>query len=222
MLARVLLLLICWSIVAEQSVAQQNLTWSGRWNNRKFGTSGPLKCVASRTAAGQWKATFTGTFQGDPFEYETDFEAKSARQGFQLIGKYRIDGHQYQWTGAMTGTQLRGQYRNNVGYNGEFVLSGKNRMPSNVKATSPKGPTTNDASYIVPYDVTWDPVIQDGERMLFLGNSYMANEGGHSKLLCKSLITETVRGADGSIDCLRKAIEIDAPSNRSAKDRGRV
>ena len=36
-------------------------------------------------------------------------------------------------------------------------------------------------------DSAWDPVIADGERMLFIGNSYMANEGGVFNYLQKAL-----------------------------------
>ncbi|MCA9114644.1 MAG: hypothetical protein KDA79_06125 [Planctomycetaceae bacterium] len=98
------------------------MTWEGTWNNKKYGTSGPLKCVATETKKGQWSGTFTGTFKGDPFKYEATFRSRKARGGQALAGTATIRGHQYQWTGSMKDGTLSGKYRNNVGYYGEFVL----------------------------------------------------------------------------------------------------
>ena len=97
-------------------------TWEGTWNNKKYGTSGPLKCVASETRKGTWTAVFTGTFKGDPFKYEATFRSRKARGGQALAGTATIRGHQYQWTGSMRGSMLNGKYRNNAGYYGEFIL----------------------------------------------------------------------------------------------------
>ncbi len=98
-------------------------TWEGTWNNRKYGTKGPLKCVASEIKPGEWKGKFTGTFQGDPFDYEATFTAKQGRnEQLDLAGKATIRGHRYEWTGLIKGTALRGKYTSSVGYFGEFVL----------------------------------------------------------------------------------------------------
>lgn len=99
-------------------------TWEGTWNNRKYGTKGPLKCVASETKPGRWEATFTGLFQGDPFKYKATFLAKKGR-GTQLAlsGNATIRGHKYQWKGQMKGKGLRGDYDSSVGYNGQFILT---------------------------------------------------------------------------------------------------
>ena len=101
-------------------------TWEGKWNNRKYGTSGPLKCVASEVKPGQWKAVFTGKFQGDPFEYTAEFQSRPSRPSLlKLSGKATIRGHRYQWTGQMGQSGLNGKYDSSVGYNGEFVLKEK-------------------------------------------------------------------------------------------------
>ena len=157
--------------------AQESRTWTGKWNNRKFGTSGPLQCVAKESEPGRWQATFTGTFQGDPFEYQAMFESKASSRGLLVGGNSTIRGHKYDWTGVMNDRQLRGQYRNNVGYNGEFVLSavGSRSNPSGQPSVDP-----------IP-EIRWDPLIQDGESLLFVGNSFMANEGGVRNYLVKAL-----------------------------------
>ncbi|OYW18288.1 MAG: hypothetical protein B7Z55_10890 [Planctomycetales bacterium 12-60-4] len=103
--------------------ADEEKTWEGRWNNRKFNTSGPLKCVAKETEAGKWKATFSGTFMGDPFTYDVEFESKAGRAQTDLGGKAVIRGDEYEWSGFIKGKQLNGRYRSGIGYFGEFVLT---------------------------------------------------------------------------------------------------
>jgi hypothetical protein len=98
-------------------------TWEGTWNNKKFGTKGPLKCVATEDDKGVFKATFTGKFMGDPFKYEATFESKKkGRNQRTLSGKSVIRGHDYKWTGEMKGKSLKGKYTSSVGYFGTFVL----------------------------------------------------------------------------------------------------
>jgi len=99
-------------------------TWEGTWNNRKFGTKGSLKCVATEDDKGVFKAVFTGKFMGDPFKYEATFQSKKtkSRNERTLSGKAVIRGHDYQWTGKMKGKSLTGKYRSSVGYFGTFVL----------------------------------------------------------------------------------------------------
>ena len=98
-------------------------TWEGRWNNRKFNTSGPLKCVATPSENGEWKATFSGTFRGEGFTYDVTFQSKAGRGQTDLAGTATIRGHEYEWAGSLKGNKLNGQYRSNVGYFGEFVLN---------------------------------------------------------------------------------------------------
>lgn len=116
----VLLIVLSGSPLAAE---EEERVWEGRWNNRKYSTNGPLKCVARETEEGTWQATFSGTFKGDPFSYEATFHSRAGRGRTELAGKAVIRGHNYQWTGALAGNRLTGRYRSSVGYFGEFVLT---------------------------------------------------------------------------------------------------
>ncbi len=105
--------------------AVKEKTFTGTWNNRKYNSSGPLKCVARPGKDGNVIATFTGTFKGDPFKYNVKFQAKPGRNQMDLSGKATISGHIYKWTGSLVGGRLRGKYLGTNGYNGEFVLNEK-------------------------------------------------------------------------------------------------
>lgn len=161
--------------------AESERVWSGTWNNRKFGTTGPLKCVATESKSGEWGAVFTGTFKGDPFEYKTRFQSRPAQNGLELGGSSTIRGHQYEWTGALRGSQLLGQYRSTVGYYGGFQLK------ENTGDGATSSATDTDDSAATASSSQPQAVIQDGERMLFVGNSYTANEGGVFNYLKKAL-----------------------------------
>lgn len=119
-----LLIALLFTFIAAPLAAQdQPRTWEGTWNNQKFGTKGPLKCVATEDDKGNFKATFTGTFQGDPFKYEATFASKKKGRNRRILsGTAVIRGHDYQWAGEMKGKSLIGKYRSSVGYFGTFVL----------------------------------------------------------------------------------------------------
>jgi len=108
--------------VSPLTAAEETKTWQGTWNNRKYGTSGPLKCVATKDEKGIWNATFTGKYKGDPFEYKTNFQSKPARGQENLSGKATVSGGRYQWKGSIKGNTLTGQYTSSMGYYGTFVL----------------------------------------------------------------------------------------------------
>lgn len=163
-------------LVTGHAVAAETRTWTGTWNNRKFGTSGPLRCVGEQNQPGQWSAVFTGTFKGDPFEYRAQFQSRIQRQNEVLSGKATIRGSQYEWTGTIRDKQLRGKYNSAVGYYGEFILNETSR------SSTPTGNRT--AASATPVETA---PITDGEKLLFVGNSYMANEGGVFNYLTKAL-----------------------------------
>lgn len=121
------LLLISFMILlsASQLKAGEQRTWEGKWNNRKYNTTGPLKCVATSDDKGTWKATFTGLFKGDPFKYEATFQSKPNGKLLNLAGTATIRGHKYQWIGLMNENTLSGKYKSSIGYYGEFVLKEK-------------------------------------------------------------------------------------------------
>lgn len=98
----------------------------GTWNNKLYGTSGPIQCKATRDDKGVWTATFTGMFMKDPFKYDVTFQGKKGAGGQEtLAGTATIRNHKYQWQGYIKGDTLIGQYRANSGYNGQFVLKAK-------------------------------------------------------------------------------------------------
>jgi hypothetical protein len=97
-------------------------TWEGTWNNKKYGTSGTMKCVGKKTKDGQWEATFSGVFMSEKFSYTVTFDEKKGDKQSDLSGKAEVKNQKYEWTGSIKGDTLSGKYRSNGGYFGEFVL----------------------------------------------------------------------------------------------------
>ena len=50
-------------------------SWQGTWNNRKYKTSGPLKCTAFPKDEKTWEARFEGRGLGKPFRYDVTMDA---------------------------------------------------------------------------------------------------------------------------------------------------
>jgi hypothetical protein len=101
---------------------QSEQTWTGTWSNRKYKTTGPLKCVARQKDDKTWEATFSGTFMRDPFEYSITFSADQQRDRTLIGGSAMLDGDGYEWTGHIRGRTMYGQFRSLKGHNGEFTL----------------------------------------------------------------------------------------------------
>lgn len=97
-------------------------SWSGNWNNRKYGTSGPVTCNALMTDEKKWKASFVGEGLGKPFKYDVEITATEKSGQTQLQGKSKVDGDSYEWSGYLKGDTLYGRYRSSSGNNGEFQL----------------------------------------------------------------------------------------------------
>jgi hypothetical protein len=98
-------------------------TWEGTWTNRKYNSSGPLKCVATSTGEDSAEATFSGTFMKDPFSYDVSVSTKKERDRMALTGTAQLDGDKYEWSGYVRGQVLYGQFRSLKGHNGEFRLT---------------------------------------------------------------------------------------------------
>lgn len=96
--------------------------WTGTWRNRKYNTTGPLKCTAKIKDGKTWEGRFQGTFMKDPFDYTVTFAATKKGTGTAFQGKAELDGDGYEWTGALQGKTFTGQFRSLKGYFGEFVL----------------------------------------------------------------------------------------------------
>ncbi len=106
--------------------------WSGNWNNRKFGTKGPVTCIADMQDKEKWKASFEGVGIGNPFRYEVEITATEKEGQIQLQGKSSVDGDQYEWSGYVKGNTLYGRYRSGSGNNGEFQLK-ETKVPAAAK-----------------------------------------------------------------------------------------
>lgn len=128
--ARLLVTTLCWMIAWAPAIstriwaedANTNMSWAGNWNNRKYNTNGPLKCVASPKDAKTWNAVFEGTGIGKPFKYDVTLQAMKKGNRTLLEGTSTIDGDVYRWTGYIEGGALHGKYRSASGNNGEFKL----------------------------------------------------------------------------------------------------
>ncbi|MGZ0163391.1 MAG: hypothetical protein ACKVII_05710 [Planctomycetales bacterium] len=207
-----LFLIICLMVVCSSATAQEQKTWAGKWNNRKYGTSGPLKCVAGESRAGQWNAVFTGTFKGDPFEFRAAFLGKAGRQSTDLSGQSTIRGAKYQWTGKIQGRQLTGSYKGANGNYGEFTL---NESGGTGRSSSPNSAPTTTGRSTSPYE------IKDGDKLLFIGNSFMANEGGVHNYLAAALQKNRVQiSVDKQINYGKPLREMMKPEVRSAIEAG--
>ncbi|TWT54903.1 hypothetical protein Pla22_25570 [Rubripirellula amarantea] len=161
--------LLLLAVTVASNVDAQERVFEGPWNNRRTGASGTMTCNATEVNQGQWTAIFRGVFQGKPFEYKIDFQSKASGSGSILAGTTSIDGKRYEWNGTLQASQLRGRYQATNGWNGEFTLNetaaSRRNVPMSVEPESIE-------------EVEIKPVIQDGDHLLFIGNSYMANEGG--------------------------------------------
>ncbi|MCA9146597.1 MAG: hypothetical protein KDB05_27650, partial [Planctomycetales bacterium] len=107
---------------AETKADDKPMSWQGTWNNRKYGTDGPLKCTAKAKDANTWEAKFEGTGLGKPFTYEATMTTTKRGERTLLQGTSTVSGDQYQWTGYVEGDSLFGKYRSASGNNGEFIL----------------------------------------------------------------------------------------------------
>lgn len=121
-LCTVVLLGLAFASLSGNAFAQDTKTWEGNWVNKKFNTTGPLRCVLKINDDGTWEGTFTGTFQGDPFEYQAVFQAKKSGRTTNLAGTAEIRGAKYECVGQVRGDTLAAQYRATNGYFGQFQL----------------------------------------------------------------------------------------------------
>ena len=85
-------------------------------------TRGPLKCVAARGDGASVKATFSGAFMGEGFEYRVNFTSQMEGTRVQLKGTATLDGDRYEWSGYVQGATLIGKFQSLKGNNGTFRL----------------------------------------------------------------------------------------------------
>ncbi len=96
--------------------------WTGTWNNRKYKTDGPLQAVFTPGPNNTLKAKFTGTGIRSKFSFDADIVKKKSGNRLTLLGKTKVNGDQYEWTGQVNGSTLVGNYRSRSGNNGSFTL----------------------------------------------------------------------------------------------------
>lgn len=106
----------------EADAAAKVTNWNGSWNNKKYGTKGPLK-LALTSGSKTWQCKFTGTGLGKPFSYSATLTPKKAGNRITLTGVTRVDGDQYNWTGYVQGRRIVCSYKAASGNNGNFTLT---------------------------------------------------------------------------------------------------
>lgn len=111
--------------LTARAADEESRTFEGTWNNKKYNTSGTMKCVAKPGKDGKWSATFSGVFMGESFSYTVTFTEKKGQGQSDLSGNAEVKNQKYDWTGTLKSNTLTGKYRSNGGYYGEFVLKEK-------------------------------------------------------------------------------------------------
>lgn len=107
---------------AASQITSGQLSWQGTWNNRKYGTNGPLICTAAPKNDKTWQARFEGKGLGKPFRYDVEIATTARGDRTLLQGTSTVDGDVYRWTGYVQGQVFYGRYRSATGNNGEFQL----------------------------------------------------------------------------------------------------
>lgn len=124
-LLALLALLVLLVPLRPAEAADATKSWTGTWNNKKYNTTGALTCTVVGEQNGQWIAKFTGTALGKPISYTALMTPKQSGERTSLSGVTKVDGFDYQWSGAISGKSLTGSYRASNGNNGDFKLQSK-------------------------------------------------------------------------------------------------
>lgn len=118
-----LAILMVASSVSAFAADEESKTWSGRWNNKRYNTTGTLTCNATTRDGGKtFTAKFEGLFKGEKFSYDVKFNGTKAKGRTNLKGTATLDGDRYQWAGYIRGNTLFGQFKSLKKYYGSFTL----------------------------------------------------------------------------------------------------
>lgn len=98
------------------------MAFTGTWNNRKYGTSGALHCLAVVKDDKTWTAKFDGDGVYGKFSYDVSISTKQNSKQVQLEGNSTVSGHRYKWSGNVKDGVLFGKYTASNGNNGTFRL----------------------------------------------------------------------------------------------------
>ena len=119
------------SAASEKPAAE--MSWQGTWNNRKYGTDGPLICKATMKDDKNWDASFEGKGLGKPFSYQVKISTMMKNGRTLLQGTSTVSGDRYQWSGYVDGDVLYGKYRSASGNNGEFRLKKSDKQSATTR-----------------------------------------------------------------------------------------
>ncbi|MEE2642708.1 MAG: SHD1 domain-containing protein [Planctomycetota bacterium] len=110
------------SASSDRTKEKSEKLFVGRWNNRKYGTSGTLRCLAQVKDGNQWTARFEGTGVYGKFSYDVQIVSRQNGNQYQLQGDSVVSGHRYRWTGQLKRGVLTGNYTATNGNQGSFRL----------------------------------------------------------------------------------------------------
>jgi hypothetical protein len=120
--------------------APQGGVFEGKWNNRKRGTSGPMRCELKPGDESDWSAKFEGSFQRSPFSYNVSFTAtKSTAAKTDFKGTAEVDGGNYEYVALLKGDMLNVKYKGWNGNNGDFTLKRSAKKLEPKKKTPKRG-----------------------------------------------------------------------------------
>jgi hypothetical protein len=112
---------------AQEKPDEKPWKGTGTWNNRRFGTTGPITCAITPKDEKTWEAQFDGTGAGRKFSHKVTMETTKKSDRTLLQGTATIDGDTYRWTGYLNKEGLFGNYRAAGGNNGQFRLQGSRK-----------------------------------------------------------------------------------------------
>lgn len=107
---------------STQAWADEASVWQGGWKNYRFSSSGPLQLTARQAGENSWTGKFSGSFNGDAFEYTVTFQTAESGGVTNIQGTARVGTDTYQWIGQVQNGALAAKFRSAGGSFGEFVL----------------------------------------------------------------------------------------------------
>jgi hypothetical protein len=141
--------------------------------------------------------------EGEPAEHRSEWPVDDPRSEVSVDGKD---------PGTATHWQLTGSYKAANGNYGEFQLNETGTTGRAASSTSPPAAAGSSAS---PYE------LKNGDRLLFIGNSFMANEGGVFNYLAAALQKNRVQiSVDKQINYGKPLREMMKPEVRAAIEKG--
>jgi len=92
-------------------------TTFGDWKTYNPPLEGPMRAVVTRVSAEEWRATFDGVWEGQPYIYTVEFTGPPN----DLRGRATINGAKYRWRATIDKKKFRANFTGNR-YTGRFDL----------------------------------------------------------------------------------------------------